>query len=224
MIGEILKKKREELGRDLREISDSSKIRYDYLKALENGDFEKLPAEVYVKGYIQEYAKILNMNPETAIKEYIQQAAPSLQEKKNIPEEKGAQMSRPRIRYVLIPLILAFLILIATFRLLPPHKKSVPAAPAIQARIETTPRVTDPELVLEIIATDPTWLFVTIDKADSKEILMKPGETITWHAKKGFFLKIGNAGGIRLVFNGKEIGKLGEKGQVVKMSLPDALI
>jgi len=224
VIGEILKKKREELGRDLREISDSSKIRYDYLKALENGDFEKLPAEVYVKGYIQEYAKILNMNPETAIKEYMQQAAPSPQEKKKIPEEKGAQMSRPRIRYVLITLILAILIVIATFRLLPPHKKSVPVAPAIQTRIEATPRVTSPELVLEIIATDPTWLFVMIDKTDSKEILMKPGETVTWHAKKGFVLKIGNAGGIRLVFNGREMGKLGEKGQVVKMSLPDALI
>jgi cytoskeleton protein RodZ len=53
LVGEILKKRREELGRDLREISNYLKIRYDYLKALEDGDIEKLPAEVYIRGYIQ---------------------------------------------------------------------------------------------------------------------------------------------------------------------------
>jgi hypothetical protein len=39
-------------------------------------------------------------------------------------------------------------------------------------------------------------------------------------AKTGFSLKIGNAGGVNLIFDGKEIGKLGEKGQVVNLTLP----
>ncbi len=220
MVGEILKKRREELGRDLREISNCLKIRYDYLKALEDGDIEKLPAEVYIRGYIQEYAKILNMDPGAVINAYMQQSAPSPPETKEIPEEKGVQKNRLKITYVLIPLILVILIMIASFQLSTPKKKSESALPAAKTQGETAPRVAASELVLEVVATDTTWLLVTIDKADSKEVLMNPGEAVTWHAKKGFFLKIGNAGGIRLVFNGKEISKLGEKGQVVQMNLP----
>ena len=220
MVGEILKKRREELGRDLREISNCLKIRYDYLKALEDGDIEKLPAEVYIRGYIQEYAKILNMDPEAVINAYMQQSAPSPPETKEIPEEKGVHKNRLKITYVLIPLILVMLIIIASFQLSTPKKKSGSTLPAVKTQGETATRVAASELVLEVVATDTTWLLVTIDKADSKEVLMKPGEAVTWHAKKGFFLRIGNAGGIRLVFNGKEISKLGEKGQVVQMNLP----
>ncbi|PIV65464.1 MAG: hypothetical protein COS10_11215, partial [Nitrospirae bacterium CG01_land_8_20_14_3_00_44_22] len=46
MPGEILKKKREELGYNLKEIAHTLRIRFDYLKAIEEGTFEKLPVEV----------------------------------------------------------------------------------------------------------------------------------------------------------------------------------
>ncbi len=224
MVGEILKKRREELGRDLREISNNLRIRYDYLKALEDGDLEKLPAEVYIKGYIQEYAKILNMDPETLINTYTLQSAPSLQENNNVPEEKGVYKNRFKKGYVLIPSILIVLIIIAFFQLLPPQKKFESTAPAVQTKGEFASGVADSELVLKIVAVDTTWLLVTIDKGDSKEVLMKPGDSITWQAKKGFFLKIGNAGGIRLVFNGKEMKNLGERGQVIKINLPESRV
>ena len=70
--GEILKKKREELGYNLKEIAKTLKIRSDYLKAIEEGTFEKLPVEVYTKGYIREYAKFLKTDPEIVIKAYIE--------------------------------------------------------------------------------------------------------------------------------------------------------
>ena len=39
----------------------------------------------------------------------------------------------------------------------------------------------------------------------------KPGTRAKWTARSGFSLKIGNAGGIKLLFDGKEIGPLGKK-------------
>ena len=220
MVGEILKKRREELGRDLREISNNLRIRYDYLKALEDGDLEKLPAEVYIKGYIQEYAKILDMDPEPLINTYTLQSAPPLQQNNNVPEEKVVHKSRFRKGYMLILSILIVFIIIAFFQLPPPQKKFGASAPAVQTKGGFASGVADSKLVLKIVAVDTTWLLVTIDKGDSKEVLMKPGDSITWQAKKGFFLKIGNAGGIRLVFNGKEMKNLGERGQVIKINLP----
>ncbi len=220
MVGGILKQRREELGRDLREIASYLKIRYDYLKALEDGETAKLPAEVYVKGYIQEYAKILNMDPEPLIAAYAER--PPLLEGENICPEPKYVKKQLKIGYFLIPLLLVPLIIVASVQLLTPKKKVASPAPTVAARTEKDLKAADTSLVLQVVATDTTWLFVTIDKAESKEILLKPGDSVTWHAKKGFFLKIGNAGGIRLLFNGKEIRKIGEKGQVIKVNLPSA--
>lgn len=221
MIGEILKKRREELGKDLREIADSLKIRYDYLKALEEGALDKLPSEVYVKGYIREYAKVLGMDPQAAIIAYTQQTTPSPPGKYENPGEKGVQKRRLRTAYVLVPsLLIASIIVAAFFQVRPANKIVEKAVPVVETKKESAASTAVSGLVLKIVATDTTWLLVTVDKTDSKEILMKPGDSITWHAKKSFSLKIGNAGGIRLIFNGKEISELGEKGQVVKVNLP----
>lgn len=235
MVGEILKKRRAELGQDLREISNSLKIRYDYLKAIEDEDLGKIPAEVYIKGYIQEYAKILHMDPKVLIDVYVQQKLPPQPEKNKISEQKDVRGPGFKLRYVLIASLLIVSAIIIVLAQLPTHRKkstlSVPAVatkvePKVESKVETRkesiPKPVKPELVLEVIAADTTWLLVTIDKTDPKEILMQPGESVTWHAKQGFSLKIGNAGGVRLVFSGKDIGKLGEKGQVVKINLPEA--
>ena len=73
---------------------------------------------------------------------------------------------------------------------------------------------------LELIAEYTTWVLITIDDGESKEMLLQQGDRIKLSAKKDFSLKIGNAGGIKLIFDGKEIGPLGEEDQVVTLKLP----
>jgi hypothetical protein len=73
---------------------------------------------------------------------------------------------------------------------------------------------------LELIASEETWIYVNIDDRESRERLLKPGSRIKWTAKSVFSVRIGNAGGTKVIFNGKEIGPLGQKGKVVKLRLP----
>ncbi|MBI1810953.1 MAG: helix-turn-helix domain-containing protein, partial [Nitrospirae bacterium] len=87
MPGEILKKKREELGYNIKEIAKTLRIRSDYLKAIEEGTFEKLPVEVYTKGYIREYAKFLKIDPKAVIKAYIEKISPPVIENPIAPAE-----------------------------------------------------------------------------------------------------------------------------------------
>lgn len=241
MVGEILKKRREESGQDLREIAKTLKIRYDYLKAIEDENFEKLPVEVYIRGYIREYAKILNIDPEAAIKAYTQQVSPPLPEKKDIPTKETLKSKKIKIRYLLIPLLLLLTFAFILFPFTPLERMPHPLGwiknfltgftveepkiserenlPVVQS--EPPPPLSSNQHVLEVFAIDVTWLRVNIDGTImSKEVLLKPGESVKWYAKNGFSLKIGNAGGVRLVFDRKEIGKLGEKGQVVRLNLP----
>ncbi len=76
------------------------------------------------------------------------------------------------------------------------------------------------KLVLEIIADELTWTSVRIDDGQFRETLMRAGEAVTVRAKEKFHLKIGNAGGTRLVLNGRDMGKLGPHGKVVNITLP----
>ena len=73
MVGETLKKKREELGLDLKEVAHNLRIQYGYLKAIENNEVKKLPPDVYTRAYIREYAKFLTIDSEPLLDEYVRQ-------------------------------------------------------------------------------------------------------------------------------------------------------
>jgi cytoskeletal protein RodZ len=55
-IGEILRSEREQHRLSLSALAERTKIREEYLMALEQNDFAKLPAATFVKGYIRTYA------------------------------------------------------------------------------------------------------------------------------------------------------------------------
>jgi len=78
----------------------------------------------------------------------------------------------------------------------------------------------DEKLSLKITAVELTWVSVSIDGGKRREWLLRPGETVTLSADKKFVLKVGNAGGTRIVFNNRDIGKLGPPGKVVDIVLP----
>jgi tetratricopeptide (TPR) repeat protein len=95
-----------------------------------------------------------------------------------------------------------------------------PKKPEVKQQVAPPPEVKHDKHTLELIAEDTTWIFITIDDSESKEMLLHQGDHIKLSAKNIFSLKIGNAGGIKVVFDGKEIGPFGEKDQVVTLTLP----
>lgn len=69
-LGEKLKKLRSDFRMSLAEISKVTKIQVKYLEYLENGQYEKLPAEVYVRGFLRSYARYLNVDEQALVKLY----------------------------------------------------------------------------------------------------------------------------------------------------------
>jgi cytoskeleton protein RodZ len=228
LAGEIFKQRREALGLDLREISNTLRIKYAYLKALEDGDMETLPAEVYVKGYIHEYAKVLNVDPEPVISSYMQlisQPEPA----QGKPDGETTRLKKRKTGYVLIPALLILAAIFVIYLQQPPTTKTAEspvlgvvtkkeAAPAAVS----VPQKSIAEHLLQIYAHDTTWVQVMIDKADVKELLMQPGDSVEWRAEKSFSVKIGNAGGVKVHFDGKDLANLGVAGQVVTINLPES--
>lgn len=69
-IGNKLKQIRLSRGLSLAEIAVNTKIKKDFLVFIENDEFEKIGSHVYVKGFIKNYAKYLNVDFENLIALY----------------------------------------------------------------------------------------------------------------------------------------------------------
>jgi cytoskeletal protein RodZ len=65
-----LKEIRMSCGVDICDISRSTCINPRYLKAIEEGDFSRLPGDVYARGYIREYARCVGIPFREAVREY----------------------------------------------------------------------------------------------------------------------------------------------------------
>jgi len=75
--------------------------------------------------------------------------------------------------------------------------------------------------VLAISATDKVWVQLILDKTEKKEMLLNPGDALRFEASDSFRLWIGNAGGLKLSLDGREIAHGGKAGQALRMVLPD---
>ncbi|OPY89151.1 MAG: hypothetical protein A4E72_01193 [Syntrophus sp. PtaU1.Bin208] len=73
---------------------------------------------------------------------------------------------------------------------------------------------------LIIEAKEKTWLRIRTDDEEATERTMKPGERLDLSARERFTLDIGNAAGVRVLFQDRLLENLGEEGQVVHLSLP----
>jgi cytoskeleton protein RodZ len=69
-IGSILREAREKQNQSIQNAVEATKIRSKYLLALENGQFEIIPGQVYVKGFIRSYAKFLGLNGEELVERF----------------------------------------------------------------------------------------------------------------------------------------------------------
>ena len=74
-LGSLLRTSREERQIDLDAVVEATKVRRHYLEALENEEWEKLPSQVFVKGFLRSYAKFLGLDTEMVL-DYYQKAAP----------------------------------------------------------------------------------------------------------------------------------------------------
>jgi curved DNA-binding protein CbpA len=69
--GDFLRKIREYKNMDLDRLSDMTKVSRTFLQGIENEDFGKLPASVYVRGFVFQYAKSLKLKPDLVANSYL---------------------------------------------------------------------------------------------------------------------------------------------------------
>ncbi|MDY0259939.1 MAG: DUF4115 domain-containing protein [Desulfovibrio sp.] len=99
-----------------------------------------------------------------------------------------------------------------------------PAAASAATSAPTSPQtpVTGPHKVI-ITATEECWVHSNADHTDTRQFSLRKGDTFALTFTKSLELKLGNAGGVRLRYDGEELPPVGATGQVRTLTFPPAL-
>lgn len=238
--GHYLKSIRLEKGISLEEISNETKIRVDNLLLIEKEDFDRLPAEVYVKSFLRAYAKAVGADVEEAVRRYESSgfALKKTDEYDAKTENFSSKFWNPVVLSAgTLGIIVVAVLLVSIFREQTSLNNQVNqqiAGENIQGNSIKSPEDNDSmqsidnkaseniaqKLLLRIIAVEETWIKVSIDDMRAKEYSLKPGDRLELEADSDFNLIIGNATGVNLNLNGKPLKIKGESGQVVNVQIP----
>lgn len=69
--GKFLKEIREYKNVAIDRMAEMTRISKTHITAIENEDVSKLPADVYVRGYVYQYAKVLKLDPDRVASSYL---------------------------------------------------------------------------------------------------------------------------------------------------------
>ncbi|MBU4503892.1 MAG: DUF4115 domain-containing protein, partial [Proteobacteria bacterium] len=224
--GHYLKSIRLEKGISLEEISNKTKIRVDNLLIIEKEDFDRLPAEVYVKGFLRAYAKTVGADEEEAIRRY-ESSGLALRKTEGYdaePENFRSKFWKPIVLSLgtLLCIIILYVLLSSIFReqtSLNGQINQQVAGKNIEGNSIKFPKDNDSiervdnkapanitqKLLLSIIGVEETWIKVSIDDLSVKEYSLHAGDRLELEAASGFNLIIGNATGVNLALNGKPV-------------------
>ena len=122
-LGSYLRKEREVRGLSVAEIAQSTRIPIRLLRHLENDDFEELPADVFVRGYLRACARALGI-PE---QELLSRLAPteSLDQPATLPAVYASESGR-RFGIAIALVILLILFTLALSIVLRPRHRDAP--------------------------------------------------------------------------------------------------
>jgi len=261
-----LKKRREELGLSLDQISERTKINKKYLEAFEKGDFTILP-ETYIRLFLRSYAKELDFDPDKIIEEYVSYKSQKdesvqiskkkepLKKEKEKPERKREKTGIDIPTTVIVILMIIFLITIIKqvvedrkkVNTEPTNKaqtiqknaqqkpadttvsKSTLITPAYTQKTDTTKIKVEPTVSestskidsfsVRIVILDTCWIEIMKDNNPPYDYIYYPENTKTLYAKNTIMLRIGKPAGVKIYFNGQDLGKIGENGIPVKLTI-----
>jgi cytoskeletal protein RodZ len=242
-VGEILRRERQAQGREMPEIAEDLCITQRYLRAIEEDDIKSLPGTFFYKSFVKQYAALLGLDEGTLLPGVDALTAseeplplPGANPKYSPVREVDPIVADSNRRYFSdrrVGLSVAALSVVllgcsgfytwwnkasqgghqGTAAMAIPVVSSNKPVPTVDVKTETGPDGVN-HVVLNLSATETTWLSITSEGKNIFSGVLEPRETKTLRASDVAKMKVGNAGGLDVRWNGKPIGPIGARGQV----------
>lgn len=234
--GRYLQAIRLEKGIDLETISRETKIGIENLVNIEREAHDRLPPEIFVKGFLRAYARAVGAAGDEAVRRYLasrEAFQKTVKFESDLIESKKGFWPRLLLALGTLLFIIFFSVLVMPifqdqfpmkYQGQPTANKKnhdmVPKTYSGPDSVTKHPENISAKLVLEITTIADTWIKIIIDDQKPKEYSLKPGDRLEMEASSGYNLLIGNAAGVKLTLNGKPIEVAGKSGQVINIQLP----
>ncbi len=243
-IGAVLQEARTAMGFGISEAAAATSMRAAQIEAIEADRFEMFGGDVYAKGFIKSYAKYLGVEVEPLLDRYrrfVQHDAmdPLALTAGPISSERVSEVPAWLLRAVAV--VGVFALGAGIFQLVgsrvpaaaPDQATVVAPAPAATTESPTpgtgttapgaggveqapvaSPTPTYDGIELTLAFEGSSWVSVTIDGLASQEGLFSEGDVLDLQGDEEVIVRLGNAGGVRALFNGSGVGPFGGTGEV----------
>jgi cytoskeletal protein RodZ len=222
----------------LEKIAEETRIGLDNLRSIEQEEIDRLPDEVFVKGFLRSFAKAVDADGNEAVRRY-QDKMLLVRRIKTFDQEPYAAGYHLGWRLLAVLGLLALLVMGTLWVV--DHFNSAPGK-AGSGDTHDTRRLADGEqtgssnqasegssarsmdaattLTLRVLATDDVRVKIIADHGEVVQNDLTAGDQIELQASASFNLLIGNAAGVKVTLNGKPIKIPGKRGEAVNILLP----
>ena len=239
LIGERLKKIRQERGITLEDLQKKTKVHLNILKAIEGETLTNL-SPIYLKGFIKIYCKALGLDPKDYISDYKEASSNVVlnpdKTKDSFLRNVGLRLNSLKpgknIRKIIIICLIGLVFLVVLSKVIgciSSRRSTIAPAPlpvkvsqakkpeSVQPAAGThIPKEASGGIRLVVSARENCLVYV---KADGKVVfhrVLERGRSNNWKAKERIDLSLGNASAVEIIVNGQRFKDLGRKGQPLK--------
>lgn len=227
-VGDRLVALRRERGKTLSDVESATKIMGRMLTALENNRFDELPASVYVRGYIQNYAQYLGVDPAPLLEEFSRDLgarteAPPLRripERTVVPHRLDVHTIPKQVWIAAAVAILVIALAVwGISALVGRDDTPPPIAPETTGTTEptTTTTILDPTgdeeepaagafiLKVEVVAGQSSWVQIRVDGLIAYEGTMPGGESKMWTVADTAVVRVGKPAAVTITRDGNAV-------------------
>ncbi len=236
-LGALIAKSRTDARLTIEDLAKVTNIPITLLRDMENDNFKKCGGETYARGHLRNIAAKVGVDERIFLDLFESEVTAPAKPIREMLNENNVTMpyqEPKRISWkVLAAGSAAALVLFAGAQVIsnmdsgsdPEVIATTSATPANSASESVTPSAAaSPEIVggvnVELVASRGiTWLYATNENG---EVLfsgqVRQGETKTFNAAKQVNLRVGNAGGVDISVNGKDVGSIGADREVANLT------
>jgi hypothetical protein len=233
-IGATLRAAREALGASVEEAAWRTRIRPEYLRALEDERFDACGHLAHARAHLHSYARFLSLDAAAMVRDYtkrVEGSEPSPIE--HLDERDRSAKRPPKPNWLIAGLVAAALLIAASLtgivRGPGPRTASsgngnaLPTLPASSTQpngLASAPAAAAASpITLVVVAQGRTWVRALADGTLVFEGSLDRGASRTINGTDAIDLTVSNAGMVRLILNGRDLGRPGKAGDVYRARL-----
>jgi cytoskeletal protein RodZ len=210
-VGPALRKARQARGVSIAEASRDTKIRQEFIQALEAEEFDRLLGDVYVRGALRSYSTYLGLPADRVLSRYAQLAGEIVPAAPVAPPVTEPVVGAPRRRdnHRLVAMVAVTLVAVASALGILSSRNSAPP-PASSVGDETLAAPAGPGISLSVSTqTEPVDVVVRADGAEPIEFTLRPGESRAFVADVSITIRLSKGATADLVVAGRDQGTPG---------------